>query len=102
MAIKDARNLYEAGNEFRDLLIFITDVRQLISSHAYVAYCLTGEAKRGTDECEFNLILSTRSFLHLSWVMEEYERLRGHSLEKAIKSEFSGMTVAAMQAICNY
>jgi len=58
-----------------------------------------GEAKRGTDECEFNLILGNRSFLHLKRVMDEYKLLRGHSLKKAIKAEFSGMTVAAMHAI---
>lgn len=67
-----------------------------------INYFLTGEAKRGTDESEFNLILSSRSFLHLCRVMDEYERLRGHSLEKAIKAEFSGIAVVAMNAICNY
>jgi len=59
----------------------------------------SGEAKRGTDESEFNLVLSTRSFLHLSRVMGEYERIRGHSLVKAIKAEFSGMTITAMHAL---
>jgi len=70
LAVEDAKKLYEAG-----------------------------EAKRGTDESEFNLILSSRSFLHLCRVMDEYERLRGHSLEKAIKAEFSGIAVVAMNAI---
>lgn len=48
-----------------------------------------GAAKLGTDESTFNAILATRSWAHLRQVMAEYQSLRGHSLEKAVASEFS-------------
>lgn len=60
---------------------------------------LTGEAKRGTDESEFNIILGTRSFAHLRHVTNEYKSLRGHSLSRAIKAEFSGSVVTAMVTV---
>ena len=43
----------------------------------------------GTDESAFNAILATRSWPHLRQIMAEYQALRGHSLEKAVASEFS-------------
>jgi len=58
-----------------------------------------GEDKRGTDECEFISILSSRSFAHLNRVSDDYERLRGHSLKEAIKAEFSGSIATALITI---
>ncbi|XP_026293202.1 annexin B11 isoform X2 [Frankliniella occidentalis] len=49
-----------------------------------------GELRVGTDESTFNAVLCQRSFAHLQAVINEYQRLTGHSLEKAIKKEFSG------------
>lgn len=49
-----------------------------------------GVARFGTDESEFNRILCQRNFEQLKLVCQEYQSLAGHSLEKAIKKEFSG------------
>jgi len=49
-----------------------------------------GELRVGTDESTFNAVLCQRSYAHLQSVIVEYHRLTGHSLEKAIKKEFSG------------
>lgn len=61
MAIKDANELYKAG-----------------------------EGKLGTNESEFIRILCSRSFDHLNMVAHEYSRLSKNSLEKAIQKEMSG------------
>lgn len=44
----------------------------------------------GTDESTFNMILCQRSYPHLRAVFHFYEQIVGHSIEEAIKSEFSG------------
>ncbi|XP_046448112.1 annexin B9-like [Daphnia pulex] len=49
-----------------------------------------GEGRLGTDESTFNSIICTRSWAHLRHVMTLYLANYGHSLEKAIASEFSG------------
>ncbi|KAA0191133.1 hypothetical protein HAZT_HAZT002189 [Hyalella azteca] len=49
-----------------------------------------GEEKVGTDESEFNRILSCYSYNLLRYVFYEYEKIKGKSLIDAIKSEFSG------------
>lgn len=49
-----------------------------------------GELRVGTDESTFNLILCRRNYQQLKLICEEYEKISGHPLEKAIKSEFSG------------
>ena len=54
----------------------------------------------GTNEVAFNRIFATESFPQLKAVFEEYQRLTGHELEKAIKSEMSGSVEKAFLAIC--
>ncbi|XP_018019737.1 annexin-B12-like [Hyalella azteca] len=49
-----------------------------------------GEGKVGTDEAEFNRILSYYSYPLLRAVFDEYKKIKGKSLIDAIKSEFSG------------
>jgi annexin A7/11 len=49
-----------------------------------------GELQFGTDESTFNMILCQRNHAQLRMVFEEYQRLAGHDIEKAIKNEFSG------------
>jgi annexin A7/11 len=49
-----------------------------------------GVARFGTDESTFNRILCQRNFEQLRLVCDEYQKLAGHSLESAIKKEFSG------------
>lgn len=49
-----------------------------------------GELRVGTDESTFNMILCQRNYAQLRIVFDEYQRLTGHDIEKAIKREFSG------------
>jgi annexin A7/11 len=55
--------------------------------HTLIPY--TGAAKLGTDESAFNSVLATRSWAHLRQVMTEYQTMHGHTLERAVVSEFS-------------
>lgn len=49
-----------------------------------------GELQVGTDESTFNMILCQRNYQQLKLVCEEYAKMTGHTLEKAIQKEFSG------------
>lgn len=53
----------------------------------------------GTDESKFNLILATRSFAQIRLMLHEYEKLTGHALENAIKTEFSGDVETGLLAV---
>lgn len=58
-----------------------------------------GELRAGTDESAFNKVLCQRNFPQLRLVCEEYEKMCGHSLEKAIENEFSGDIKDGLTAI---
>ncbi|KAM7349883.1 annexin B11 isoform 1-T3 [Cochliomyia hominivorax] len=58
-----------------------------------------GELRVGTDESMFNMILCQRNYQQLKLIFQEYERMTGHSLEKAIKKEFSGDIMEGLIAI---
>lgn len=49
-----------------------------------------GVGRMGTDESTFNMILCRRNFQQLKLITQEYGAMAGHSLEDAIKREFSG------------
>ncbi|XP_033241443.1 annexin B11 isoform X1 [Drosophila pseudoobscura] len=58
-----------------------------------------GELRVGTDESMFNMILCQRNYAQLKMIFQEYEGMTGHSLEKAIKKEFSGDIMEGLIAI---
>uniref|UniRef100_A0A1I8B2G9 Annexin n=1 Tax=Meloidogyne hapla TaxID=6305 RepID=A0A1I8B2G9_MELHA len=61
-----------------------------------------GEKKWGTDEAVFIKILANQNLNQLSLLFEEYQKLTKHSMEQAIKSEFSGDELKALLSICNF
>ena len=80
--------------------LFIVTEHSFIIVRAFNFNLFTGADKLGTDESAFNSILATRSWAHLRQVMVEYEAMFGHSLEKAVKSEFSANAEKALNGIC--
>lgn len=64
-----------------------------------------GELRFGTDESTFNMVLCQRNYAQLQLVFQEYERITGHGIEKAIENEFSGDSkngfLAVIQSIKN-
>lgn len=49
-----------------------------------------GELRVGTDESVFNQVLCQRNYAQILAVCDQYQKLTGHSLIKAIENEFSG------------
>ncbi|KAF2352134.1 Annexin repeat [Trinorchestia longiramus] len=87
----------ETSGHFRRLLVSMsTGARDEANTNLQLAPQLAqqlykaGEGKVGTDEAEFNRILSTYSYPLLRAVFQEYHKIKGKTLVDAIKSEFSG------------
>ncbi|XP_050502078.1 annexin B9-like isoform X1 [Diabrotica virgifera virgifera] len=58
-----------------------------------------GELRLGTDESTFNMVLCQRNYAQLQLVFQEYQKITGHDIEKAVKNEFSGDSEDALLAI---
>ncbi|CAH1795085.1 unnamed protein product [Owenia fusiformis] len=58
-----------------------------------------GEARWGTDESVFNMILCSQSFEQLRCVFDEYALISKNPIETAVKREFSGDIENGMLAI---
>ncbi|XP_046680601.1 annexin B9-like isoform X1 [Homalodisca vitripennis] len=97
----------DTSGSFRRLLVSLCQGRRsenyMVDHHSAVmdaqALLNAGELQLGTDESTFNSILCTRSYPQLIQIFMEYQRLAGHGIEKAIKSEFSGDIESGLLAI---
>uniref|UniRef100_A0A0N4ZY31 Annexin n=1 Tax=Parastrongyloides trichosuri TaxID=131310 RepID=A0A0N4ZY31_PARTI len=58
-----------------------------------------GEGRLGTDESTFLSILCSQNFAQLNLVFNEYHKMKGRTIEDAIRSEFSGDIKDALIAI---
>lgn len=58
-----------------------------------------GEARWGTDESKFNIILVSRSFPQLKATFDEYAKISKYDIEESIKREMSGDLKDGMTAI---
>ncbi|CAL8113160.1 unnamed protein product [Orchesella dallaii] len=58
-----------------------------------------GEGCWGTDEETFVVLLAHESFQQLRIVFDEYRKVSGKTIEQAIKSEFSGDLLTAIETI---
>lgn len=61
-----------------------------------------GEKKLGTDEAVFIKIMANQNFSQLRLVFDEYERLTKHTMEQAVKAEFSGDDLNGLLTICSF
>ncbi|XP_072269336.1 annexin A13 [Pyxicephalus adspersus] len=58
-----------------------------------------GQARWGTEESEFNVILATRNYMQLRAIFKAYEILHGKNIEDVIKNETSGNLKSAYLTI---
>ncbi|KAK7290198.1 hypothetical protein RIF29_04442 [Crotalaria pallida] len=72
--------------------------REIADMDAKVLY-KAGEKKLGIDEKTFVQIFSERSAAHLAAISFSYQNKYGHSLEKAVKKETSGLFAQALKTI---
>ncbi|KAB7498054.1 Annexin A7 [Armadillidium nasatum] len=98
----------ETSGDFYNLLVMITSAKrdEITTKDPSLAHGLAealykaGEKKKfGTDEAEFNRVVSSYSFPLLRMVFDEYTRITGKEFEHAINSELSGDYRDAVKAI---
>lgn len=82
-----ARLLTSLCNAGRDESTHVDPAQAAQDAQALYA---AGEGRMGTDETTFNMIMCRRNFAQIKLICQEYEKLTGHTLESAIKREFSG------------
>jgi annexin A7/11 len=86
----------DTSGYFRRLLVALIQGNRDESNKQYdvkadvEALYKAGEGRMGTDENVFISILCGRPDVHLRQVFAQYQKKYGHSMEKAIKNEFSG------------
>lgn len=61
-----------------------------------------GEGKWGTDEDAFVKVLANQNMHQLQLMFNEYEKLKKHPFEEALKAEFSGDELKAFLEIANF
>lgn len=109
----EAELISETSGHFKRLLVSLCTGGRDESGHVDVqaaqadatALLRAGELRAGTDESTFNAVLCQRGYGQIRAVCDEYQRLTGHSLVKAIENEFSGDIrdglVAVVQCMSN-
>lgn len=75
------------------------EVDKMIAENDARTLYKAGEKRLGTDESTFIRIFSERSRAHLAAVDAAYHGMYGHSLEKAVKKETSGLFEFALLTI---
>ncbi|XP_045617471.1 annexin B9 isoform X1 [Procambarus clarkii] len=96
----------DTSGDFRRLLISMcaccrdeTNCDPALANNLAQQLYKAGEGKMGTDEGEFNRILSSYSYPLLRCVFEEYMKIKGKSFGDAIDAELSGDLKLGMKAI---
>jgi len=86
----------DTSGYFRRLLVALIQGKRDETNNQYdvkadvEALYRAGEGRMGTDESAFISILCGRSDVHLRQVFAQYQKKYSHSVEKAVKNEFSG------------
>jgi len=86
----------DTSGYFRRLLVTLiqgnrdeTNIQRDVKADVETLY-RSGEGRIGTDESAIISLLCNRPDVHLRQVFDQYQRKYSHSVEKAIKNEFSG------------
>ncbi|KAL3069799.1 hypothetical protein niasHT_033376 [Heterodera trifolii] len=101
----------ETSGSFKTLLLDLVEANRDESYRTDLAKAKTdaeklykaGEGKWGTDEDAFIKVLANQNLSQLQLMFNEYEKLgKKHTIEQAIKAEFSGDELSALLAIVSF